>query len=149
MSVQNIYLSMLNRLDDASRGLSILSPAIWLRIALALVFFKSGLVKISNMQSTIFLFEYEYKVPLLDPTIAAYLGTWAELVLPVLIVAGLLTRISSLALFGFNAVAFISYYHALNGWAIVDHLLWGLMALSLVFFGPGRCSLDHWLFKKY
>ena len=87
MPIQNIVQSTLNRLDDASCGLIILSPAFWLRMALALVFFKSGLVKISNMQSTIFLFEYEYKVPLLDPTIAAYLGTWTELVLPVLIAA--------------------------------------------------------------
>jgi len=149
MPTQNLYQTTLNRLDNVASGLNFLSPYIWLRFALALVFFKSGLVKFSNMQSTVFLFEYEYKVPLLDPTIAAYLATWAELVLPVVIAVGLLTRLSSLALFGFNAVAILSYYHALNGWAIVDHTLWGAMALSLILFGPGRFSLDHLLFKKY
>ncbi|MEM7292119.1 MAG: DoxX family protein [Pseudomonadota bacterium] len=149
MSIISLYENTADKLNSKAEGLGFLSPNLWLRLAVALVFFKSGLTKIGNMQTTVFLFEHEYKVPLLDPTIAAYLGTWAELILPVLLAVGLLTRLSAFALFGFNLVAVISYLHGLNTWGYVDHALWGFMLLSIMFFGAGKIALDQLIFKRH
>lgn len=54
----------------------------WIRRWVAWVFFASGLTKIKSRSSAIYLFGYGYKVPLLPPETAAYLGTAAELILP-------------------------------------------------------------------
>ena len=80
---------------------------------------------------------------------AAYLGTWAELILPVLVAVGFLTRFSAFALFGFNVVAVLSYLHGLNMWGFVDHSLWALMLLSIMFFGAGRVSIDQVIFDRH
>ena len=65
------------------------------RIGIASVFFKSGLNKTSNWDLTVSLFADEYKLPLLPPELAAYLGTTAELVCPMLIALGLATRLGA------------------------------------------------------
>ncbi len=81
-----------------------LAPALdlGLRLFLANVFFKSGLTKIQNWDSTLYLFSDVYQVPLLNPEVAAYLATGAELVLPVVLVAGLFGRIATAGLFILN-----------------------------------------------
>ena len=103
------------RLSDAGeaarKGLAFLTPLLdfGIRLFVASVFFKAGLTKIASWSTTLTLFEYEYAVPLLPPELAAWLATAAELTLPVLLVLGLGTRLSALALFVFNAVAVISW----------------------------------------
>lgn len=79
-----------------------------LRVWLALIFFKSGLTKIASWDTTLALFQYEYQVPLLSPAMAAYAGTAVELIVPLLLAAGMFTRLSAAVLFVFNAVAAIS-----------------------------------------
>ncbi len=76
----------------ANRILGLAAPLVdlGLRVYVAHIFFKSGLVKLQSRDSTLALFEYEYAVPLLPPDIAAYLGTAAELALPALVALGLL-----------------------------------------------------------
>jgi putative oxidoreductase len=134
----------------ARRGLEIATPAIDLavRLTVAAVFFKSGLTKIASWDSTLFLFENEYAVPLLPPELAAYLGTAAELALPVLLVLGLGTRFAALALFVFNIVAVISYPD-LGAIGLKDHQYWGLFLLVTLFHGPGRLSLDHFIQRRF
>ena len=137
-----------------ARLLDLMAPLfdLGVRLWVAWVFFKSGLSKIQSWDSTLMLFKYEYEVPLLPPDIAAYIGTAAELGLPVLVAIGLASRMSALALFGFNAVAVIAYAGFLlgdNGAAgLQQHILWGVMLLFTVFHGPGKLSLDHWLCLK-
>ena len=123
--------------------LSILGLRLWV----AWVFFKSGLTKIKSWDSTMYLFEYEYSVPLLSPEIAAYLGTAAELTLPILLAFGLAGRFGAIALFVFNIVAVISYPD-LNAAGIRDHQVWGLMLLVPLLHGPGKLSIDYLLCKK-
>uniref|UniRef100_UPI0038F77CBC DoxX family protein n=1 Tax=Streptomyces scabiei TaxID=1930 RepID=UPI0038F77CBC len=65
--------------------------------------------KIANWDSTLYLFELEYHVPLLPWQLAAYLATGAELALPLLLIPGLFGRLSALALFAVNAMAVVSY----------------------------------------
>lgn len=132
--------------NPAVRGLDFLAPLadLGLRLWVGVVFLKSGLAKIQSMGSTIMLFENEYQVPLLSPEIAAYLGTFTELVFPVLLIIGLGGRFSALVLFLFNIVAVISY-PTLNPAGIELHQIWGLMLLVTLLHGPGKLSLDHFL----
>src|ERR1017187_9897691 len=88
-----------------------LAPALdlALRIFLANVFFKSGLTKIQNWDSTLYLFSDVYHVPLLPPEFAAYMTTGAELGLSALLVLGLFGRFAAAGLFILNVVAVLSY----------------------------------------
>ena len=119
-----------------------------LRLWVAWVFFKSGMLKMNSWDSTMYLFEYEYDVPFLPPEIAAYLGTTAELTLPVLLALGLAGRFGALALFVFNIIAVISYPD-LNAAGLRDHQVWGLMLLVPMLHGPGKLSIDYLLTKKF
>ncbi|MDE1333152.1 DoxX family protein [Vibrio aestuarianus] len=112
------------------------------RLWVARAFFNSGLVKIASWDSTLYLFELEYQVPILPWELAAYLGTAAELTLPIFVALGLLSRPMALALFIFNIVAVISY-PVLWEQGFYDHQLWGLMLLLVVIWGAGPISLDR------
>ena len=130
--------------------LDYLSPVsiLALRLWVAWVFFKSGLLKFNSWDSTLYLFEYEYSVPLIPFEFAAYMGTAAELFLPVLLAFGLAGRFGAIALFVFNITAVLSYPD-INAAGIRDHQVWGLMLLVPMLMGPGKLSVDHWLSKKF
>lgn len=132
------------------RGVTFLAPPfdLALRLYVANVFFRSGLVKIQSWSSTLSLFEYEYAVPLLSPAVAAYLGTAAELVLPVFLALGLGGRLTALALFIFNWIAVISYPDISDA-GIKDHVLWGWLLAVAFFHGPGKLSMDHFIERWY
>ena len=119
------------------------------RVYVAWQFLKSGWLKIADWETTQFLFEEEYQVPLVSPMLAAVGGTFGELVFPVLLILGLLTRYAAAGLFAVNIVAVVSYAHVLLGEgfeaALGQHYLWGLMLLVVLVFGPGRLSIDAWL----
>ena len=109
-------------------------------------FMKAGLTKVADWSSTLTLFREEYHVPLLAPEVAALLGAAGELVLPLLLFAGLLSRPAAFALFCVNAIAVISYPQLFSfecPAAINDHFYWGVLLLGLAAFGPGRFSIDH------
>lgn len=117
------------------------------RLWVAWVFFNSGLTKIASWDSTLFLFEYEYQVPILPWEMAAYMGTAAELILPVFLALGLLSRPMAAILFVFNIIAVVSY-PVLWDKGFYDHQLWGLMILNVVVWGPGVISADKVLRNK-
>lgn len=123
---------------------------IMVRLYLLKVFFQSGLTKIQSWQSTLDLFAYEYSVPLLSPKVAAIMGTGGELILPVLLLVGLMTRPAAIGLFILNAVAAYAYaltdYYNMVG--MLDHILWGAMILVYVLYGPSPLSIDNLLSKK-
>lgn len=129
-------------LDNVIKPLTLLG----FRIYVAWVFFASGLTKIKSWSSTIYLFEDEYKVPLLPPEIAAYLATGAELILPVLLVIGFLARPAALGLFVLNIVAVISYPYLFTvdgAGGYWQHVTWGVMLWVVFMCGPGKLSLDQ------
>src|SRR5713101_4215197 len=72
-------------------------------------FLKSGYLKITSWDSTLYLFQSEYHTPLLPPHIAAVTGTFGELFFPTLLVMGFANRFGALGLFAVNAMAVISY----------------------------------------
>lgn len=121
-----------------------------IRLYVAQVFFRSGLLKIRNWDGTLYLFEHEYKVPLLSPVAAAWLGTFAELFFPVLLALGLATRFAALSLSAFNVVAVIAFWHVLAGneSARMSHFYWGMLLLVPLCYGPGMLSIDHWIWRR-
>lgn len=136
-------------LAAAARAVDRCQPlfALAVRLYVARVFLLSALTKIQDWNITLALFENEYRVPLLSPAVAATFGTAAELALPVLLAAGLGTRVAALGLFVFNAVAVVSYPD-LSDAGLKDHILWGALLLVTFFHGPGKWSLDHLLQRK-
>jgi putative oxidoreductase len=122
------------------------------RLYVANVFIKSGIEKLSDWSSTLALFQDEYTVPVLPPDLAAYLGTFGELVFPVLLVLGLAGRFSAAGLFAVNLMAVVSYPKLFEfecPAAIHSHAYWGIILLSLVIFGLGSLSVDaFWLRKR-
>ena len=141
--------NLVNRTAPVYRALDRAAPAIDLivRLWVAMVFFKSGLTKIANWDTTVLLFTNEYHVPLLPPEVAALLGTGAELVLPVFLALGLGGRIAAAALFVFNIIAVISYPE-LEGLGLEQHYVWGILLLVTLLHGPGALSLDHLIVGK-
>lgn len=114
------------------------------RLYVAKIFFLSGLTKIRDWDSTLFLFQEEYKVPLLPPELAAYLGTGGEFLLPPLLLIGLLTRFASLGLFVVNIVAAISLPEITQA-ALLQHSLWAILLLMVAIHGGGKLTLDFHL----
>ncbi len=142
--------NMLNHYDaliEKSQAVVVPLLLLFCRVWVAWVFFNAGLTKISTWDSTLFLFEYEYQVPLLPWQLAAYLGTGAELILPIFVALGLLTRPTAAMLFAFNIIAVVSY-PVLWEQGFYDHQLWGLMILIVVVWGPGPLSVDKLLRGK-
>jgi putative oxidoreductase len=112
-------------------------------------FWKSGYIKVTNWQSTLYLFENEYHTPVLSPHVAAVAGSFGELFFPTLLVIGIASRLGAIGLFFVNAVAVISYSQVLlaegSEAALGQHVLWGSLLLFLIIYGPGKISLDYLL----
>jgi putative oxidoreductase len=117
------------------------------RLYLLHVFFRAGLTKLEDWESTLFLFTEEYHVPLLPPELAAWMGTAGELGLSALLALGLLGRPAALGLFFVNLMAALSYPDITPA-GLKDHVLWGVLALGLALFGPGRLALDAWWWPR-
>ena len=110
------------------------------RIAIAAVFWSSGLTKIASWDTTIALFRNEYMVPLLPPELAAVMSATFELSCSALIVLGLATRLATLPLLGMTFVIEVFVYP--EYWSM--HLMWATVLLFLLTKGPGAFSLDHY-----
>ncbi len=115
------------------------------RLGIASIFFLSGRTKVEGFlsitPSTYELFQSEYALPLLSPWLAAHLATYAEHLFPLLLVLGLFTRLSALALLGMTLVIEVFVYP--DAWSV--HLSWAGLLLLLIARGAGKLSLDRLL----
>ena len=134
------------QLLEAGRSLAERIPysavALGSRFALASVFWRSAQTKVNGFsirEETFYLFQEEYKVPLLPPDLAAYLATIGEHAFSVLLLIGLASRLSALGLFGMTMV--IQLFVFPDGWP--EHILWISLQLLIISRGPGTISLDH------
>lgn len=116
-----------------------------IRVTLAPIFFRSALQKLSDWPATLYLFEYEYRVPLLPTQAAAGLAAAAELAMPVLLVLGLGTRLAAVPLLGVTLVIQFVVAAANPAFAHFQHYLWMLLLLHLIVRGGGALSLDRWI----
>ena len=139
--------------------------ALFLRVVAAHPFFVSGQTKIEGptigreifgldltMQiptsirgATFALFADEYKLPFLSPNAAACVTTAMEFVLPLLLLLGLLTRLSALGLLAMTMVIQIFVYP--DAWWTA-HAYWVALLIVLIARGPGAVSLDRLIFRK-
>lgn len=116
------------------------------RIALAGIFWRSGRTKVEEgslldiSDTTYFLFAEEYKAVPLPSEFAAIMATYAEHLFPILLVLGLATRLSALALLGMTMVIQLFVYP--EAWWQV-HILWVALAGILAVRGAGILSLDQ------
>jgi putative oxidoreductase len=145
-TVEAVVRDLVERLAQVAL---VVAPPV-LRIALALPFFKSGLTKwdgfLSLSPAASFLFEDEFKLHIFGyaydfpfPAVFAYFNGIAEIVLPALLILGLATRFSALALLAMTGVIQLVVP---EGWANF-HLPWAALAVAMMALGPGRLSLDH------
>jgi len=141
--MSHIIISLYNRIFGLADYLQ--APALLgSRLYIAWVFFKSGLTKLNDWESTVLLFEYEYAVPLLNYEVAAYLATAGELILPILLALGLFGRKAALGLFIINYIAVISLEEMPQA-AYNLHLIWAALAAAVVIWGAGKLSADNFL----
>jgi putative oxidoreductase len=118
------------------------------RVFPAAVFWQSGQTKVAGFHlkpSAIALFQNEYQLPLIDPAIAAHISAFSEHFFPILLVIGLATRFSALALLFMTAVIEIFVYP--DAWP--THGVWATCFLVVISRGPGWLSLDHLIGQKY
>jgi putative oxidoreductase len=117
------------------------------RIGIAAIFFQSGRTKVEGWftipDTTYELFRFEYAGVPLPPELAAVMATVGEHVFPILLVLGLFTRLSALALLGMTLTIQIFVYP--DAWP--THLSWAGLLLPLIALGGGKFSLDPLLFK--
>jgi putative oxidoreductase len=113
------------------------------RLGIAAIFFLSGRTKVEGWftlsETTYYLFENDYVLPLLQPVQAAYAATTAEHVFPILLVLGLFTRFAALALLGMTLTIQLFVYP--DAWP--THLSWAGLLLPLIAMGGGRLALDR------
>ena len=145
-TVDTVVREILERLVRIAR---MAAPPV-LRIALAVPFFKSGLLKwdgfLSLSPAAAYLFEDEFKLHIFGkvydfplPTLFAYFDGVAEIVLPLLLIAGLATRFSALLLLVMTGVIQLVVP---EGWANF-HLPWAALAIAIIALGPGALSVDR------
>jgi len=118
------------------------------RIFPAAVFWRSGETKVEGWHvtdSAIALFQDEYKLPWIDPALAANVAAFSEHFFPVLLVIGLASRFAALALLGMTAVIEIFVYP----YAWPEQGVWAVCFLVVIARGPGIFSLDHLLLRRW
>ncbi len=140
MKLKETWNALAGRLESLV-GHSVLALAA--RVGVGSVFFLSGRTKVDGLltvnESAVTLFQEEYKVPLLPPEIAAHMAAYAEHLLPLLLFAGLATRLSALGLLGMTAVIQVFVYP--DAWP--THLTWAVPLLYLAGRGAGPLSADR------
>ncbi len=137
---------------SGSAGIATLMAPIALRIALAMPFLMSGMTKwdgfLQLAPAASYLFEDEFKLHIFGqlydmpaPDLMALLDGFAEIVLPILLIVGLATRLSAMALLVMTGVIQLVVP---EGWANF-HLPWAALAIAIIAIGPGPASLDRLL----
>ena len=142
-------LGLCRSTGDCGKGISMLA----LRLFAAYEFGEAGLAKwrgenwFADIRDA-----FPFPFDLLPAGLSWNLAMGAELVVPVLLVLGLLTRLGALALMILTAVAWYAV-HAGNGYNVCDNgykmaFIYLLLLLLLLLQGAGKYSLDYLLFRK-
>ena len=140
-----LMLAWIGRLLRWLDGIPYTLLAIPLRFAIATVFWNSAMAHLANWQTTIYLFETEYKLPIVSSNLAANMAVSIELSTSVLLVLGLLTRPAALVLLGMTTVIEVFVYP--QAWP--THIQWAAMLLVLLARGPGQLSRDALIRRRF
>jgi|TARA_B110000208_G_scaffold47003_1_gene62390 putative oxidoreductase len=122
--------------------------ALLARIAMGSTFWLSARTKVDGLltlkDSTLFLFENEYVLPMLPVNVAAYLATYSEHLFALMLFVGLGSRLGTAGMLDITAVIQLLVYP--SAWP--THLGWAVLLLVIIAQGPGKLSLDHVLFGR-
>jgi putative oxidoreductase len=100
----------------------------------------SILVPLDVAPGTITQFMTKFSVLPVPPVLAAYLVSYAEFILPIMLVFGFATRFAAIGLLIITAL--IQLYVLPEAlWSV--HIYWAAMLLMLISRGPGQISIDH------
>jgi putative oxidoreductase len=132
-------LARIDRLRESAAHFPLSVIELGMRIAVGATFFRSGQLKLQSFDTAIALFRDEYRLPLLPPEFAAYMGTAVELTAPVLLVLGLGARFGAAALLAMTlTIQFLVYP---ENWP--EHLMWGSILAYVLSRGAGKLSIDR------
>jgi putative oxidoreductase len=160
-TTDGLIAGLLHRFIDLCTHIPQTLLAFVARFSIAAVFWKSGQTKVQGFaidivnqeytlgwprlsDSVVDLFRDEYQLPLIPPEIAATMAAFAEHFFPLLILFGLATRLSALALLGMTMTIQLFVYPD----AYSTHGTWAAVLLYLMAYGPGKLSLDHWISRR-
>lgn len=143
--ITGLYGPIIAKLETIGPPVVDLAVRLWI----GLVFFRSGLQKLDDWESTLFLFEYEYVLPIIPFELAAYMGTAFELAMPIFLFIGLAARLAAVPLLSMALT--IQFILGANSPAYNDfnHFAWMTFLLIIIVRGPGKLSVDHWLRQKF
>jgi putative oxidoreductase len=140
-----LALALLHGLERVTYDTLFATPA---RVFIAVTFFLSGRTKVDGFltlkPSALYLFQYEYKIPVIPAPIAAQMAAYAETFFPILLVIGLASRFSAASLLVMTTVIEVFVYP--DAWE--THLGWATALAFIVFRGPGALSIDHLIRRR-
>lgn len=138
-------LSIIHGLERVSYDTLLATPA---RVFIAVTFFLSGRTKVDGFltlkPSTYYLFQYEYRIPVIPAPVAAHIAAYSEHLFPLLLVLGLASRFSAGALLVMTTVIEVFVYP--GAWE--THLGWATALAFIIFRGPGALSLDRLIRRR-
>ena len=154
MTLQKLILLVIDRLQRIPDSLIALLG----RFSIAGIFWMSAQTKIEGFvlnivsgeislgmprlsSPAVALFRDEYRLPLIPPELAAPAAAISEHLFAALLLVGLASRFSALALLGMTATIQLFVYPD----AYPTHGVWAAVLLFIVARGPGVVSLDHWI----
>jgi putative oxidoreductase len=133
------FVDQLDQLRTKAGRLPLSLLEFGMRLAVGATFFRSGMNKAESFDSAIALFRDEYRLPLLPPELAAYMGTTVELTAPILLVLGVFARLGAAALLTMTLVIQFLVYP--ENWP--EHLMWASILAYVLSRGPGALSIDR------
>jgi putative oxidoreductase len=137
--IDNSPLGRLERARAWARRVPLSPIELGMRLAVGATFFSSGMNKLQSFDTAIALFRDEYRLPLLPPELAAYMGTAVEVSAPVLLVFGVFARLGAAALLAMTlTIQFLVYP---ENWP--EHLMWASILAYVLRNGPGALSIDR------
>jgi putative oxidoreductase len=141
-------LKSIDNLLDPLRNLATLIGLplllLWIRVYMALIFLKSGLIKFGtwqngNFDSTIYLFKSIHVIPGVDPVLAAYMALIGEITLPILLILGFMGRFAAAGLL----VMTLTIQFLVGGdFYLNEHYYWMMLLAVPLVIGSGTLSVD-------
>jgi len=122
-------------------------PQLALRFLLAHEFWNAGMEKLHGANWFLGI-QSQFPFPLnhVPPELSWYLVIWLELIGSAALVLGLATRFFAFSL-SLLTIAAIMSMHTGQSWKLP--LIYLVMFMPLIFSGPGKLSLDHWIRGHY
>ena len=116
---------------------------LWARLLVGNVFWRSGTLALKDWEANLWLYEFEFDVPIVPPEVAAYTSTFFEILCPILLAFGLGTRLGAFILFVMTIVIEVTYK------SVEIHYFWAVVLAFLTVKGAGPLSADYWLKKRF